>query len=150
MKPAFSMIELVFVIVIIGVLAVVAIPKLSATRDDAVVSKVSHTIATSATEIASFAVSKGTIEDDLSRMSNGVDSMVDKGEADLVIAEKAVWFHMGSETRCLRLQVDDGLNDANLSVILNELSSDKLCEKLVSMFDTSEYPIPLRGQRVGY
>ena len=40
MKKAFSMIELVFVIVIIGILAAIAIPKLSATRDDATISKV--------------------------------------------------------------------------------------------------------------
>ncbi len=36
-RNAFSVIELIFVIVILGILAAVAIPKLAATRDDAVV-----------------------------------------------------------------------------------------------------------------
>ncbi len=38
-KSAFTMIELVFVIVVIGILATVAIPRLAATRDDAEVTK---------------------------------------------------------------------------------------------------------------
>ena len=38
-KKAFTMIELVFVIVIIGILASVAIPRLAATRDDAEITK---------------------------------------------------------------------------------------------------------------
>jgi len=36
LKKAFTSIELIFVIVIIGILSAVAIPKLSATRDDAI------------------------------------------------------------------------------------------------------------------
>lgn len=45
MNKAFTMIEMVFVIVILGILAAVALPRLSATRDDAVISKARSDIA---------------------------------------------------------------------------------------------------------
>jgi len=44
-QKAFTMIELVFVIVVIGILAAIAIPKLAATRDDAVITKARATVA---------------------------------------------------------------------------------------------------------
>ncbi len=44
-KKAFTMIELVFVIVVIGILSAIAIPKLAATRDDAIITKAITTVA---------------------------------------------------------------------------------------------------------
>ena len=43
-KKAFTMVELVFVIVVIGILSAIAIPKLAATRDDAEITKAIATI----------------------------------------------------------------------------------------------------------
>jgi len=44
-KKAFTMIELIFVIVVIGILASVTIPKLAVTRDDAEIAKAKNTVA---------------------------------------------------------------------------------------------------------
>lgn len=52
MKKAFTMIELVFVIVILGILAAVAFPKLAPVRDDAYVAKAKSDIAALRTAIA--------------------------------------------------------------------------------------------------
>jgi len=44
-KKAFTLLELTFVIVIIGILSAVAIPRFAATRDDAVITKAITTVA---------------------------------------------------------------------------------------------------------
>lgn len=45
MKKAFTMIELVFVIVVLGILAAVAVPRLVGTRDDAIITKLRADVA---------------------------------------------------------------------------------------------------------
>ncbi|PTB83502.1 prepilin-type cleavage/methylation domain-containing protein [Sulfurovum lithotrophicum] len=52
-RKAFTMMELIFVIVIIGILSAIAIPKFAATRDDAVIAKTKATISSIRSAIAS-------------------------------------------------------------------------------------------------
>ena len=54
------MIELIFVIVIIGILAVIAIPKLSATRDDAKLVTEMQNLSTCVQDIGAVYTAKGT------------------------------------------------------------------------------------------
>ena len=59
MRKGFTMIELIFVIVILGILAAVAIPRLAATRDDAEISKTATNIQTLVSDLGSYYTSQG-------------------------------------------------------------------------------------------
>ena len=60
MKRGFTMIELIFVIVIIGILAVIAIPKLNATRDDAKLVTEMQNLSTCVQDIGAAYTATGT------------------------------------------------------------------------------------------
>ena len=59
MKKGFTMIELIFVIVILGILASVAIPRLTGTREDAEISAAIANLRTLISDAASYYVVKG-------------------------------------------------------------------------------------------
>ncbi|MDD6161528.1 MAG: type II secretion system protein [Campylobacteraceae bacterium] len=60
MKNGFTMIELIFVIVILGILASVAIPRLAATREDAEISAAVANLRTLVSDATAYYTVKGT------------------------------------------------------------------------------------------
>ena len=103
MKKAFTMIEIIFVIVIIGILASVALPRLAATRDDALIAKNSEYIMGIMTEISTYIVAKGKSKDDLSEMSFLLESL--KGvvkqywDIDTEVAEEILEMKKDAESK---------------------------------------------------
>jgi general secretion pathway protein G len=71
-KNGFTMVELIFVIVILGVLAAVAIPKLGATRDDAKISSEGMNVATALNSLAAEWTAKGAWVDFTDAMANSL------------------------------------------------------------------------------
>ena len=61
MKKGFTMIELIFVIVILGILASVAIPRLAATREDAEISAAVANLRTLVSDASAYYTAKGEI-----------------------------------------------------------------------------------------
>lgn len=148
MTKAFTMIELIFVIVILGVLAAVAIPKLSATRDDAKISSMAHAIKTGASEIVANVVSQGSADSNLSDLSDVLSSLIYSGDATLSAVNK-VDFKMGSVGNCIIMQKISSGNDINLSMSFTA-TADVKCTQLQSIVNMSEYQIPLSGENIDY
>ena len=144
----FTMIELIFVIVILGILAAVAIPKLSATRDDAENAALAQNIMNGAGEIAAYAVSKGETLPQLSAMSNGLTALIESGKATENVANHSVQVIRGTVSDCVTVKVDVGALEENLTITLGSAGTDSDCLGLQRLIDMKVYPMVLRGTQV--
>ena len=142
------MMEMIFVIAILGILAAVAIPKLTATRDDAITAKTAQNIMIGASEIASYAIANGNTTTDLSIMSNGVSVLVDDGDAVLDTSNGQATIEVGTISDCVIVKVDVGIDDENLSISFGNAGADKKCLNLQNAIDAQQYPMQLRGTLV--
>ena len=82
-KKAFTMIELIFVIVVLGILAGVAVPRLSVTRDDATTAKMRADLASIRSGIA-LDKSKAMMEGRLSDWKENVADLANNNFSSVV------------------------------------------------------------------
>ena len=130
-RSGFTMIELIFVIVILGILASVAIPKLSATRDDAEVSKAMTTVATLISDFGNHYTAKTTLDQNATNMTNVKLSNVVKVGTTGGTAELKV----GTDDDCVKIATKVG-GDMNLTKGTN---NSVACKELWKTITITEY-----------
>ena len=136
MKKAFTMIELIFVIVILGILAAVAIPKLNATRDDAELSKALNDFSTLIVDLTSYYTAKGDFTGGISNMTNVALNPV--GSNDLS-TYPAGYFGIKDAKNCLYVEAEgrsiSGVKKTNYILLRKQDDSKEICKKLITKID---------------
>lgn len=147
-RDAFTMIELIFVILILAILVGVALPKLSAIRADAEASSKAHSVMTAAAEIVSYSVVHGNTDSNMSKMSDIISSLERSSEA--VLANNKAIISTGSISDCVTIEVLIGTTDNNLTITFGNANGDSACNSLQLLINADEYPVKLRGPSVVY
>jgi len=131
-RSGFTMIELVFVIVILGILASVAIPKLAATRDDAKVAKAASEVSTLIGDLSSYYTSQGKFGN-LEQMTNvRLTKTADVAKTNDTITNAelitgAYYTDTSAKTSCLKIVLTG--TDGNMT-ISSESNATAFCKGL--------------------
>jgi len=150
MKKAFTMVELIFVIVIIGILIAIALPRLSATRDDALIAKNSEYITGIMTEISTYTTANGESKDDLSEMSSLLQNLKSQNRVTLDTSNKSATVKIGEDVACITIDIDSTSTTDFLKTIFSSTTTDRVCNQVQKFIKEKDYPLVLRGKLIKY
>jgi type II secretory pathway pseudopilin PulG len=135
------MIELIFVIVILGMLAAVAIPKLAATRDDARTSTLTSQIKEGTSELISYYTSQGG-EVNFSKISSSsqvvFNELIRRGWAGIKDDNTAyVYDNRDTKRICLIYTTNGG----EIEVEYNDSNTHTLCSDIKRIIKERNYSV---------
>lgn len=134
--PAFSMIELIFVIVILGIIASIAIPKLSLTRSDAQFTAVNADIQSIISVAQQKAITDGASDitaENLMQTANLSPLRWVAQSEKLVLGKNST---ADTKNNCLEIKIDK--TKLEISVTVANSPTSPLCKKLHEAYPTTK------------
>src|SRR5574344_1795937 len=118
MKRAFSLIEIIFVIVILGIIVSFAAPKLMDTNDSALVSTLKRDVNTAINSIQSYYLLNQKIED--------IKDAINISETNWDIDR----LKMSDKISCIRLEVKKNQNVVSIELQVDSAKDTTICKKI--------------------
>jgi len=150
MKKAFTLIELIFIIVLISILTMVAVPKLLATRDDALIAKNSGYVVGVMTEISTYITANGESKDDLSEMSSILKMLKEESRIIIDIVNKSAKIKIGEDSSCITIDIDSTDTTELLKTVFSISTTDRVCSMVQLFIREKDYPLVVRGRLIKY
>jgi len=141
MKKSFTMIELIFVIVILGILAAVAIPKLAATRDDAQTAALTTQVQDGTRELINYYTSQGG-EINFSQINSSsqivLNELINHGWVEILDDTHAVFYSdKNKKIGCISYET----NGKEIGVEGNTSNNSGLCSNIRKIILDRNYSI---------
>lgn len=122
MKKGFSILEIIFAIVILGVIATIAVPKLMSSKNDASLSSIKQDIRTISTSVQSYYIVNNKIDklSDAISLNSSTWDIEDK---------KAVFYE--NDTACVTVELTNEDDTDILYIKINSENSSSICSSLI-------------------
>ncbi len=141
MMKAFSLIEIIFVIVILGILAAVVIPKFMSTRVDANRAKVVEDVRNATKEVMGYYIAHGG-NVDFNKIKNNkgaiVNKLIKEGWVKIENSQKAyVYSNNVNKTVCVVYTTDGN----RIKLDINKSNNDPICRRIKNFINNHNISI---------
>ena len=121
MKPGFSLLELIFAIVVLGIVASFAVPKYLDTKDSALVSTLKRDVNTATTSLQSYYL----LNQKLEKISDAIS--INETNWDVTDTK------LTDKNNCLSIEVATSDADVKtIELVVDSASEVKICKKIIS------------------